>query len=123
MGRVEEILEVALIARNRNTRPPGLERSSAGELHDPESLREMAHRELEFAAVDIGCLAFGEKRMADGHGTLLALHVAAGSLGVRVGPLVGMLAERGPRACALERLNVPPAYEPESNDRGHSNVY
>lgn len=60
MGRVEEILEIEAIVSEAAARVVTvLERSGADELHDPESLREMARGELAFAAVDIGCLVFG----------------------------------------------------------------
>ena len=60
MGRVEEILEIAAIvgeAAERLARV--LELSDADDPHDPDSLREMARRELELAAVDVARLAFG----------------------------------------------------------------
>ena len=36
-----------------------LERSGADKLHPPDTLREMAHYELELAAVDVAALTFG----------------------------------------------------------------
>lgn len=60
MGRAEEILEIAdIIGDTAERLATVLERSGADKLHDPESLRAMARRELALAAVDIGCLAFG----------------------------------------------------------------
>ena len=60
MGRVEEILEVAALVNETADRLALiLERSGADELHDPRMLREMARRELELAATDIGRLTFG----------------------------------------------------------------
>ena len=60
MERVEEILEIAEIVQEAADRlVTVLERSGADELHEPDALRERARRELEFAAVDIGCLTFG----------------------------------------------------------------
>ena len=60
MGRVEEILEIAAIVNEAAERlVTVLELSGADELHDPDTLREMARRELELAAADIARLAFG----------------------------------------------------------------
>ena len=59
-GRVEEILEIAAIVNEAAERLVTiLELSGADELHDPDTLREMARRELELAAADIARLAFG----------------------------------------------------------------
>lgn len=66
MGRVEEILEVAeIVSETAERLATVLERSGADKLHDPESLREIARRELALAAVDIACLTFGSP-MPDG---------------------------------------------------------
>jgi hypothetical protein len=60
IGRVEEILEIAAIVSEAAERlVTVLELSGADELHDPDTLREMARRELELAAADVARLAFG----------------------------------------------------------------
>jgi len=60
MRRFEEILEIAeILSETADRLATVLERSGADKLHDPDSLREMARRELELAAVDIGCVTFG----------------------------------------------------------------
>jgi hypothetical protein len=60
MRRPEEILEIAEIIDDAAERLVAvLERSGAGLLHPPEVLREMAHDELNYAAVDITYLTFG----------------------------------------------------------------
>lgn len=59
-GRVEEILEIAAIVSEAAERlVTVLELSGADELHDPDTLRDMARRELELAAADVARLAFG----------------------------------------------------------------
>jgi hypothetical protein len=60
MRRPEEILEIAEILDEAASRlVMVLERSGANKLHPPDVLREMAHYELELAAVDIASLTFG----------------------------------------------------------------
>ena len=60
MQRVEEILEIDEVVRETADRLASiLERSGADALHPPDAIREMARRELELAAVHIGCLTFG----------------------------------------------------------------
>lgn len=60
LGRVEEILEIAAIVSEAAERlVTVLELSGADELHDPDTLRDMARRELELAAADVARLAFG----------------------------------------------------------------
>lgn len=60
IGRVEEILEIAAIVSEAAARlVTVLELSGADELHDPDTLRDMARRELELAAADVARLAFG----------------------------------------------------------------
>jgi hypothetical protein len=60
IGRVEEILEIAAIVSEAADRlVTVLELSGADELHDPDTLRDMARRELELAAADVARLAFG----------------------------------------------------------------
>ena len=60
MRRPEEILEVAeILGEAADKLAMVLERSGADQLHPPETLREMARCELELAAVDVACLAFG----------------------------------------------------------------
>jgi hypothetical protein len=60
MGRVEEILEVAdIIGEAAERLVQVLELAGAGELHDPDTLRDIARRELEFAAADVARLALG----------------------------------------------------------------
>jgi hypothetical protein len=60
IGRVEEILEIAAIVSEAAERlVTVLELSGADEVHDPDTLREMARRELELAAADVARLAFG----------------------------------------------------------------
>jgi hypothetical protein len=60
MRRAEEILEIAEIVDEATERLARVfERSGADELHPPDVLRDMAHAELEFAAIDIACLTFG----------------------------------------------------------------
>jgi hypothetical protein len=60
IGRVEEILEIAAIASEAADRlVTVLELSGADELHDPDTLRHVARRELELAAADVARLAFG----------------------------------------------------------------
>jgi hypothetical protein len=59
-GRIEEILEVAALLDEMTERLAALlERSGAGQLHDPETLRQMTRRELDVATVDVACLTFG----------------------------------------------------------------
>lgn len=61
MGRVEEILEiVAIVSEAADRLVTVLELSGADELHDPDTLRDMARRELELAAADVTRLAFGD---------------------------------------------------------------
>jgi hypothetical protein len=60
IGRVEEILEIAAIVSEAADRlVTVIELSGADELHDPDTLRDMARRELELAAADVARLAFG----------------------------------------------------------------
>ena len=60
MRRAEEILEIAEIVDEAAEKLATVfERSGAGELHPPQVLREMAHYELNLAALDIACLTFG----------------------------------------------------------------
>ena len=60
MRRAEEILEIAEILDEAADRLAGvLERSGADNLHPPEALREIAHYELELAAVDVAAFTFG----------------------------------------------------------------
>lgn len=60
IGRVEEILEIAAIVSEAAERlATVLELSGADELHDLDTLRDMARRELELAAADVARLAFG----------------------------------------------------------------
>jgi hypothetical protein len=60
IGRVEEILEIAAIVSEAADRVVTvLELSGADELHDPDTLRDVARRELELAAADVARLAFG----------------------------------------------------------------
>ncbi len=60
MRRAEEILEIAEIVDEATEKLATVfERSGAGELHPPQVLREMAHYELNLAALDIACLTFG----------------------------------------------------------------
>jgi hypothetical protein len=60
MRRAEEILEIAEIVDDATEKLVAvLERSGAGQLHAPEVLRDMAHAELDLAAIDIACLTFG----------------------------------------------------------------
>jgi hypothetical protein len=58
--RIEEILEIAEILEEAADRlATVLERSGADRLHPPETLREMAHYELELAAADVAAYTFG----------------------------------------------------------------
>jgi hypothetical protein len=59
MRRAEEILEIVDEATEKLVGV--LERSGAGRLHPPDVLRDMAHAELDLAAVDIACLTFGSR--------------------------------------------------------------
>jgi hypothetical protein len=60
MRRAEEILEIAeILDEAANRLAEVLERSGADELHPPEVLREIAHYELELAAVDVAAFTFG----------------------------------------------------------------
>jgi hypothetical protein len=60
MRRAEEILEVAeILDEAADKLAKVLERSGAHKMHPPQTLREMARFELDLAAVDIACLAFG----------------------------------------------------------------
>jgi hypothetical protein len=60
MRRAEEILEIAeVLDEAADPLARVLERSGADKLHPPDVLREMAHYELELAAVDIASLTFG----------------------------------------------------------------
>ena len=60
IGRVEEILEIAAIVSDAADRlVTVLELSGAEDLHDRDTLRDMAGRELELAATDVAHLAFG----------------------------------------------------------------
>jgi hypothetical protein len=62
MRRAEEILEIAEILGEAADRLAiVLERSGADKLHPPEVLREIAHYELELAAVDIAAWTFHSK--------------------------------------------------------------
>ncbi len=62
MRRAEEILEIAQILDEAADRlATVLERSGAGKLHSPATLRGMARYELELAAVDVASLTFGTK--------------------------------------------------------------
>jgi hypothetical protein len=62
MRRAEEILEIAEILGEAADRLAiVLERSGAGKRHPPEVLREVAHYELELAAVDIAAWTFDSK--------------------------------------------------------------
>jgi hypothetical protein len=62
MRRAEEILEIAEILDEAADRLAiVLERSGADKLHPPEVLREIAHYELELAAVDIAAWTFDSK--------------------------------------------------------------
>ena len=60
MRRVEEILEIDEIVDDAADRlATVLERSGAGDLHPPQTLRELVRYELDLAALDIACLTFG----------------------------------------------------------------
>jgi hypothetical protein len=60
MRRPEEILEIAeILDEAADKLATVLERSGADKMHPPQTLREMARYELDLAAVDIACLAFG----------------------------------------------------------------
>jgi hypothetical protein len=60
MRRAEEILEIAeILDEAADKLATVLERSGAHKMHPPQTLREMARYELDLAAVDIACLAFG----------------------------------------------------------------
>jgi hypothetical protein len=62
MRRPEEILEIAEIVDDATEKLVAvLERSGAARLHPPQMLRDMAHAELELAAIDIACLTFGTR--------------------------------------------------------------
>jgi hypothetical protein len=62
MRRPEEILEIAEIVDDATEKLVAvLERSGAGCLHPSEVLRDMAHTELDLAAVDIASLTFGSR--------------------------------------------------------------
>jgi hypothetical protein len=66
MRRAEEILEIDEILGEAADRLAGvLERSGAGELHPPQVLREIAHRELELAAADVAAWIFGNRDVID----------------------------------------------------------
>jgi hypothetical protein len=67
MRRVEEILEVDEILDEAADRlATVLERSGAGERHPPQVLREIAHCELELAAVDVAAWTFGTRNPGAG---------------------------------------------------------
>jgi uncharacterized protein Yka (UPF0111/DUF47 family) len=67
MRRAEEILEIAEILDDAADKlATVLERSGAGQLHPPETLREMARYELDLAAVDVASLTFGTKKIRGG---------------------------------------------------------
>jgi len=62
MRRPEEILEIAdIIDEATEKLVKVLERSGAARLHPHEALCDVAHAELEFAAVDIAVLIFGSR--------------------------------------------------------------
>jgi hypothetical protein len=62
MRRAEEILEIAEILGEAADRLAiVLERSGADKRHPPQVLREIAHYELELAAVDIAAWTFDSK--------------------------------------------------------------
>jgi hypothetical protein len=64
MERIEEILEVAQIVNEAADRLVAvLQRSGADKLHAPQMLSEIARCQLDIAAVDIACLAFGSPMM------------------------------------------------------------
>jgi hypothetical protein len=60
MRRAEEILEIAeILDEAADKLATVLERSGAHNVHPSQTLREMARYELDLAAVDVACLAFG----------------------------------------------------------------
>jgi hypothetical protein len=62
MRRPEEILEIAEIVDDATEKLVAvLERSGAARPLPPQVLRDMAHAELELAAIDIACLTFGTR--------------------------------------------------------------
>jgi hypothetical protein len=61
-GRVEEILEVAALLDEMTEKVASLlERSGAGRLHDPQTIREMTRCELDIAIVEIARLTFSAR--------------------------------------------------------------